>query len=93
MHVEIRSLQFQKGFLQDAHNLIRSVLARTKSLEGPVFHIQSDNGIKTVLTPEYANEIRAHDASRFGRAFTLEFHSDIHGFEPFNQLASSDEIF
>ncbi|GFG03594.1 hypothetical protein IFM5058_01511 [Aspergillus udagawae] len=67
--------------------------SRTKSLEGPVFHIQSDNGIKTVLAPEYANEIRAHDASRFGRAFTLEFHSDIHGFEPFNQLVSSDEIF
>jgi cytochrome P450 len=46
-----------------------------------------------MLAPEYVNEIRAHPVLSFGRAITLEFHSDIHGFEPFNQLASSDEIF
>ncbi|KAF7165490.1 hypothetical protein CNMCM5623_009612 [Aspergillus felis] len=50
----------------------------TKSLEASIFRVHSDNGIKAVLAPEYANEIRAHD---------------IYEFEPFSQLASSDGIF
>ncbi|PKX92974.1 putative cytochrome P450 monooxygenase [Aspergillus novofumigatus IBT 16806] len=87
---QIRSSHAQKRFLQDARNLIKAELSRWRA---PIFRVHSDNGIKTMLAPECANEIRAHPALSFGRAITLEFHSDIHGFEPFNQLASSNDTF
>ncbi|RHZ62804.1 putative cytochrome P450 monooxygenase [Aspergillus thermomutatus] len=85
---QIRSSHVKKQFLQDAHNLIKAGFSKAR-----IFRINSDNGIKTVLAPEYTNELRAHHALSFGSAVAREFQANIQGFEPFKQLTTGDEIF
>ncbi|KAL4892150.1 cytochrome P450 [Aspergillus ambiguus] len=78
----------KKRFLKDARNLIKSGLGKSS-----VFRVLSDNGIKTVLHPKYANDIRSHPGLSFGTAIQKEFHSEIPGFEPFKTGTSADQVF
>lgn len=75
-------------FLHDARDIIKSGLR-----EASVFRIISDNGPKTVLAPKYAVNIRNHPSLSFGASISSEFHSNVRGFEPFQQGTRSDELF
>ncbi|GFF65597.1 aldehyde reductase 1 [Aspergillus lentulus] len=89
---QFRSSHVQRRFLQDARNLIKAGFRKVLPACSPA-SFGSTRTISSRPCLQYSNEIRAHPVLSFGRAITLEFHSDIHGFEPFNQLAGSDEIF
>ncbi|KAK2739055.1 hypothetical protein FQN55_009588 [Onygenales sp. PD_40] len=86
--LEFRSTHAHTRYLRNALGLIDAGLRKASA-----FRLFSDNGIKTVLSVDYANEIRSHPALNFGRAIEQEFHPDIPGFEPFKQGTTSDEIF
>ncbi|KAL3447881.1 cytochrome P450 [Aspergillus insuetus] len=77
-----------KRFLFNARNLIKAGLSSAS-----IFQLNSDNGIKVVLAPKYADELRSDPALSFGGAVEREFHAYIRGFEPFKQGTSSDNIF
>ncbi|KAF9887787.1 hypothetical protein FE257_009593 [Aspergillus nanangensis] len=85
--LEFNPFHARMRFVKDARNMIKAGLEK-----GSVFRVLSDNGVKTVLAPEYANEIRSHPALSFGGAISREFHAGIPGFEPFQQGSTGDEI-
>ncbi|KAL2865244.1 cytochrome P450 [Aspergillus lucknowensis] len=78
----------QQRYLHHAQSLIKSGLSKCS-----VFNIVSESGVKTVLSPKYANELRSHEHLSFGGAIQREFHANIAGFEPFQSATTSDEIF
>ncbi|KAL5365631.1 cytochrome P450 [Aspergillus floccosus] len=86
--LELTSSNAKRRFLTDARNLIKTGLSKAS-----IVRVVSDNGIKTVLHPKYANDIRSHPALSFGGAIQKDFHADIHGFEAFKQGTTADDIF
>ncbi|KAJ5820053.1 hypothetical protein N7474_005644 [Penicillium riverlandense] len=85
---ELSYTHAKQRYLSDARNIIRSGLK-----EASVFRVISDNGPKTILAPKYATDIRSHPSLSFGASISKEFHSNIRGFEPFQQGTRSDELF
>ncbi|KAL1955895.1 hypothetical protein VTO42DRAFT_7968 [Malbranchea cinnamomea] len=85
---EVLSVHARRRFLRDARSMIESGLSKAN-----VFRIESDNGIKTVLAPKYANELRSHPQLNFGASVAREFHAYLPAFAPFKQGTSSEEIF
>ncbi|KAL4864283.1 hypothetical protein BDV12DRAFT_189022 [Aspergillus spectabilis] len=85
---EWRSTNAQKRFLSNGRSLIKNGLGKW-----PAFNIVTENGRRIVLGPQYANEIRSHEALSFSKAIAHDFHAELHGFEPFKQGTRSDEIF
>ncbi|EEH06087.1 cytochrome P450 monooxygenase [Histoplasma capsulatum G186AR] len=63
-----------KRFLKNARILIDEGLGKAKA-----FRLLTDNGPKTVLSADYADEIRSHPLLNFGAAIAKEFHADIKG--------------
>ncbi|PGH12056.1 hypothetical protein AJ80_06875 [Polytolypa hystricis UAMH7299] len=84
---EIRYIHARRRFLSDARSLIKSGLSKF-----PAFSINTENGPKIVLAPEYANEVRGHPSLSFGLMVERDFHTGISGFEPFEQASTSEQI-
>ncbi|KAJ5665275.1 uncharacterized protein N7477_007723 [Penicillium maclennaniae] len=53
----------------------------------------SDNGIKTILAPKFANEIARSPILNFTTVVGFEMHANTQGFSPFGELAKSEDIF
>ncbi|KAE8405033.1 cytochrome P450 [Aspergillus pseudonomiae] len=85
---EFRWTNARQRFLADAHNLIKTGLAKA-----PAFRIVTENGKRIILNAKYANEIRSHDALSFGLHTANDFHAHITGFEPFKQGTNDDKVF
>ncbi|KLJ11186.1 hypothetical protein EMPG_13523 [Blastomyces silverae] len=85
---EFRQIHAGKRFLKDAHALIKEGLSKASA-----FRLMTENGPKTVLSADYADEIRSHPSLNFGAAIAKEFHADIPGFDTFKQGTRVDEIF
>ncbi|KKZ59939.1 hypothetical protein EMCG_05230 [[Emmonsia] crescens] len=85
---EYRYTHAGKRFLKDARSLIEEGLSKASA-----FRLITDNGPKTVLSSDYADEIRNHPALNFGAAIAKEFHANIRGFDTFKQGTRADEIF
>ncbi|KAJ5173381.1 hypothetical protein N7492_005974 [Penicillium capsulatum] len=77
-----------KLFVTNGHELMKQGLAKAN-----VCYLDSDNGVRTVLSPAFANEIRSNPALSFSGAVSEEFHAHIKGFEPFAQFAHTADIF
>ncbi|GLB06074.1 hypothetical protein AtubIFM57258_001370 [Aspergillus tubingensis] len=77
---EIGGLGSLKRFFKDAHGLIRTGLS-----QGSAFYLYSEFGPKIVLAPKHADDFRTHPALSLLDAIAEEFHSQIRGFDPFNQ--------
>jgi hypothetical protein len=45
-----------------------------------------------ILGPQYANEVRSHEALSFGRAVAYDFHAQIPGFEPFKEGTGAERV-
>ncbi|KAL3478808.1 cytochrome P450 [Aspergillus californicus] len=84
---EIRSIHAQNRFLFNARKLISDGLAKW-----PAFNIVTENGIRLILGPQYATELRSHQDLSFGKAIGVDFHADLPGFEPFRQGTRAEEI-
>jgi hypothetical protein len=50
-------------------------------------------GIKTILSPSYANEISRLPGLSFSKTIAQEVHSTLKAFDPFLQLDSENETF
>ncbi|PGH06156.1 hypothetical protein GX51_02544 [Blastomyces parvus] len=86
--LEFRQIHAGRRFLKDAGTLIREGLSKASA-----FRLMTENGPKTVLSADYADEIRSHPSLNFGAAIAKEFHADIPGFDTFKQGTRVDEIF
>ncbi|KAJ5906717.1 cytochrome P450, partial [Penicillium subrubescens] len=53
----------------------------------------SDNGYKTILSPNYASEISRIPGLSLSKTIVQEVHSSLKAFDPFLQLDSGNEIF
>ncbi|OJD16455.1 hypothetical protein ACJ73_08884 [Blastomyces percursus] len=85
---EFRQIHAGKRFLKDARTLIEEGLSKASA-----FRLMTENGPKTVLSADYADEIRSHPSLNFGAAIAKEFHADLPGFDTFKQGTRVDEIF
>ncbi|OAX80967.1 hypothetical protein ACJ72_04696 [Emergomyces africanus] len=85
---EYRYTHAGRRFLKDARSLIEEGLSKASA-----FRLVTENGPKTVLSSNYADEIRNHPALNFGAAIAKEFHANIRGFDTFKQGTRGDEIF
>ncbi|EEQ86913.2 cytochrome P450 monooxygenase [Blastomyces dermatitidis ER-3] len=85
---ELRQIHAGRRFLKDARSLIEEGLRKASA-----FRLMTENGPKTVLSANYADEIRSHPSLNFGAAIAKEFHADIPGFDTFKQGTRVDEIF
>ncbi|KAL3459578.1 cytochrome P450 [Aspergillus heterothallicus] len=84
---EFRLIHAKKRFLFGARGLIRAGLDKWSA-----FEITTENGYRVILGPQYANEVRSHEAVSFGRAVAHDFHSHIPGFEPFKEGTGAEII-
>ncbi|KAJ0417350.1 cytochrome P450 [Aspergillus carlsbadensis] len=84
---EIRLIHAKKRFLFNARGLIRAGLDKW-----PAFTIATENGYRVILGPQYANEVRSHEALSFGRAVAHDFHAHIPGFEPFMEGTGAERV-
>ncbi|OJD10443.1 hypothetical protein AJ78_08551 [Emergomyces pasteurianus Ep9510] len=85
---EYRYTHAGRRFLKDARTLIEEGLSKARA-----FRLITENGPKTVLSSDYADEIRNHPALNFGAAIAKEFHANIPGFDTFKQGTRADDIF
>ncbi|KAL4787130.1 cytochrome P450 [Aspergillus varians] len=85
--LEFRLIHAKRRFLFDARALIRSGLDKW-----PAFEIATENGYRVILGPQYANEVRSHQAVSFGRAVAHDFHAHIPGFEPFKEGTGAEQV-
>lgn len=58
-----------------------------------MFRILSDNGEKTVFSPQYASEISKIPSLSFSKILAKEFHANIVGFAPFAQFTTTANTF
>ncbi|KAL2857577.1 cytochrome P450 [Aspergillus pseudodeflectus] len=84
---EIRLIHAKRRFLFGARGLIRAGLDKW-----PAFEIATENGYRVILGPQYANEVRSHEALSFGRAVAHDFHAQIPGFEPFKEGTGAERV-
>ncbi|KAL2802262.1 cytochrome P450 [Aspergillus granulosus] len=85
--LEVRLIHAKRRFLFGARGLIRAGLDKW-----PAFEIATENGYRVILGPQYANEVRSHEAVSFGRAVAHDFHAHIPGFEPFKEGTGAEQI-
>ncbi|KAJ5134444.1 hypothetical protein N7476_002350 [Penicillium atrosanguineum] len=90
---------WKKAFDDEKPNDINEYIHNSQELfkqglsKANVFRIFSDNGIKTILAPKFANEIAKSPILNFTKIIETEFHANVKGFSPFGELAKREDIF
>ncbi|KAJ5223938.1 hypothetical protein N7468_008480 [Penicillium chermesinum] len=84
---EIGTSCAQRRYMTNAAALIKSGLD-----QGGLFRIITDVGVRTMLSPKYANEIRSNPDLSLTDNLTTELHVNLPGFEPFRVTARENLI-
>ncbi|KAJ5464392.1 Cytochrome P450 [Penicillium daleae] len=77
----------RQRYLKDAHNLIMGGLAKAGA-----FRVVTENGIRTILSADYAEDIRSHRLLTLSGALVTEHHVNIPGFDAVKVTVTSDII-
>ncbi|KAJ5519064.1 Cytochrome P450 [Penicillium expansum] len=77
----------RQRYLADAHNLIMSGLAKARA-----FRVVTENGVRTILSADYAEDIRSHRSLSLSGALVTEHHVHIAGFDAVRVTVTSDII-
>ncbi|KAJ5181611.1 Cytochrome P450 [Penicillium cf. viridicatum] len=77
----------RQRYLVDAHSLITSGLAKARA-----FRVVTENGVRIILSADYAGDIRSHPSLSLSGALVNEHHVNIAGFDAVRVTVTSDII-